>query len=145
MATWNENADPFAEAARMGALRLEQAREVRRRQAEMADPMGAAETAGIGLLGRYLRRSRLLADLTQQQLADKAGVSQSMVSRAERGLAPSMAVVRLVRMLQPLARLFPFGVCPHDHNCPWQPVKPVEESISDPTAYVEYMLKVAGR
>jgi hypothetical protein len=140
---WDETADPFAESARLGALKLAQAREMRRRQVEMADPFGPAESAGVALLGRYLRRSRLLADLTQKQLASRAGVSQSMVSRAERGQSGAMAVVRLVRMLQPLARMFPFGVCPHDHNCQWQPVKPMTE-ISDSTAYVEYMLGLGG-
>ena len=34
------------------------------------------------LLGRYLRRARLLCGKTQQRVADEAGVSQSMVSRA---------------------------------------------------------------
>jgi transcriptional regulator with XRE-family HTH domain len=128
---WNPDETPFENAARLGALELARDAERRRREREMADPMGDPETAGRSLLGRYIRRSRRLAGLTQQQLADKAGVSQSMVSRAERGLAPAMATVRLVRMVQPLARFFPFGVCPHDHNCSWQPVKPPDEPVGD--------------
>jgi transcriptional regulator with XRE-family HTH domain len=69
------------------------------------------------LIGRYVRRSRLLAQMTQQQLADQAGVSQSMVSRLERGVEPAVEAARLVQVVRPLARLFPLGACPHDHNC----------------------------
>src|SRR5438045_9774383 len=113
MIGWNDDESPSENALRLGALAIARSVERRRRELEMSRPMGDPETVGISLLGRYVRRSRLLAGLTQQQLADKAGVSQSMVSRAERGLAPAMATVRLVRMVQPLARFFPFGVCPH--------------------------------
>ena len=73
---------------------------------------GPPETAGMELLGIYLRRSRLLAEMTQVQLAKAAEVSQSTVSRAERGVAPATTVARLIRLVRPLGRLFPFGVLP---------------------------------
>jgi transcriptional regulator with XRE-family HTH domain len=144
MFRWDPNADPFADAARLGALRMARSVELRQRREEMAAADGEPETAGLALLGRYLRRSRLLAQLSQQQLADKAGVSQSMVSRVERGVAPAAGVVRLVRMVQPLARLFPFGVCPHDHSCSWQPIREVHEELTRPSEFIKYMLSVAG-
>ncbi len=78
-------------------------------------------------LGRYLRRARRYADKTQQRLANETGVSQSMVSRAERALAPSMRLERLLMLCDGLGRLFPLGTCPHDHECAWQPVKPPPE------------------
>jgi hypothetical protein len=141
MIGWNDDESPSENALRLGALAIARSVERRRREIEMSDPMGDPETAGISLLGRYIRRSRLLAGLTQQQLADKSGVSQSMVSRAERGLAPAMATVRLIRMVQPLARFFPLGVCPHDHNCSWQPVKAPDEPVGDdPSGVAAYFL-----
>jgi len=144
VSTWNETAKPADEAARQGTFLLARSVERRQREIEMASATGEPETVGIALIGRYIRRSRLLAEMTQQQLADAAGVSQSMVSRAERGIAPAMGAGRLVRLVQPLARLFPFGVCPHDHNCAWQPVKAPSDEVSDPSALIHYMLKIAG-
>jgi transcriptional regulator with XRE-family HTH domain len=143
-AEWDETKDPREEAARLGALHLGRAVELRQRQNEIASGQGPPATAGMILLGRYVRRSRLLADLSQRQLAAMAGVSQSMVSRVERGVEPAVEVARLIALVRPLARLFPFGACPHDHNCAWQPVKPVEDSISDPTRFVRKMLGLAG-
>jgi transcriptional regulator with XRE-family HTH domain len=90
-------------------------------------------------LGRYLRRSRIWADKSQQRLADEAGVSQSMVSRAERGLAPSMGLERLVNVTEQLGRIFPFGVCPHDHECSWQPIKRPEREVTSLERFIEMM------
>ena len=141
MLDWDPNANPAEEAARQGALMIARARERQRLEREMADPMGDPETVGVSLLGRYIRRSRRLTGMTQQQLADKAGVSQSMVSRIERGLEPAAPAARLIRLLQPLARFFPLGVCPHDHNCAWQPIKPPREPVSDdPSGLVRALL-----
>src|SRR5687767_13543449 len=41
-------------------------------------------------IGRYFRRSRAYAGLSQTHLASKANVTQSMVSRVERARAPGM-------------------------------------------------------
>jgi transcriptional regulator with XRE-family HTH domain len=75
-------------------------------------------------VGRYLRRARRLATMSQQRLARDANVSQSMVSRTERGFAPGMRLERFVAMCEALGRIFPLGTCPHDHECAWQPIKP---------------------
>lgn len=83
------------------------------------------------LIGRYLRRARRYSQKSQQRVADETGVTQSMVSRAERGLAPGMGFARFVSMCEALDRLFPLGTCPHEHECAWQPIKPPERQITD--------------
>jgi hypothetical protein len=42
-----------------------------------------------------------------------------------------------------MARLFPLGVCPHDHDCGWQPAR---KRGSEPLGgdLLEYLLKIAG-
>jgi transcriptional regulator with XRE-family HTH domain len=135
--------DEYSELARLGALKIARSVELRQRRNEMLSGNGPAETSGMELLGIYLRRSRLLAEMTQQQLAVAAGVSQSTVSRAERGVAPKTTVAQLIRVSRPLGRIFPFGVCPHDHRCAWQPAK-IEEVMTEPRRYIEYMLGIAG-
>ena len=81
-------------------------------------------------VGRYLRRARRLAGISQQRMARDANVSQSMVSRTERGVAPGMGLERFVAMCEALGRIFPLGTCPHDHECAWQPIKPPEHQQS---------------
>ncbi len=87
-------------------------------------------------IGRYFSLARRRAGISQQRLGTMAGVSQSMISRFERGLAPAMGVRHLVALSKVLGQLFPFGVCPHEHVCGWQPRKPPEQQIS----YVERWL-----
>lgn len=106
--------------------------------------LGLAPSPTLLLIGRYPRRGRRYAAKTQQQVADDSGVSQSMVSRAERGHAPAMRFERLVRLCRPLGRLFPFGVCPHDHECAWQPIKAPERHTTDVASFLEYLSKAAG-
>jgi DNA-binding XRE family transcriptional regulator len=90
-------------------------------------------------VGRYFRRSRAYAGLSQAQLAAKAGVSQSMVSRTERARAPAMGLERFVDMCVVLGRLFPLGACPHDHECGWQPIRPTPP-LDDTAGYIELLL-----
>jgi len=94
-------------------------------------------------IGRYFRRSRAYAGISQEQLAGKANVSQSMVSRTERARAPGMAFERFVDMSLVLGRLFPFGVCPHDHHCGWQPIQPPSPPL-DSDSFMEYLLRYSG-
>ena len=96
------------------------------------------------LLGRYLRRARLLCGKTQQRVADETGVSQSMVSRAGRAVAPGMSLDRFVAMCQALERLFPLGVCPHDHECAWQPIKRDQLDPADASKFIAYLMRIAG-
>jgi helix-turn-helix protein len=103
-----------------------------------------APDPALVLVGRYLRRARRYARKSQQRLADESGVTQSMVSRAERGLAAGMSLLRLVRMCVPLGRLFPLGDCPHDHECAWQPIRPPERQSTAVSRLVELILKTGG-
>lgn len=96
------------------------------------------------LIGRYLRRARMLVGKTQQQVADQTGASQSMVSRAERAVAPGMPLDHFVAMCQAFDRLFPLGVCPHDHECAWQPIKRDRIDPADASALIAYLMRVAG-
>jgi transcriptional regulator with XRE-family HTH domain len=72
--------------------------------------------------GRNLRRARQIAGLSQQRLADLSGVSQSVISRLERGKAPMHALERLLMIQEVLGSAFPLGECPHDHACVWQAI-----------------------
>ncbi len=71
------------------------------------------------LVGARFRHGRMRARLTQRHLADQAGVSQSVISRFERGLVSHMSAERIVRLAMALGPTFPFGACPHDHACAW--------------------------
>ena len=99
--------------------------------------------APLVYVGRYFRRSRAYAGMSQSQLAGKADVSQSMVSRVERARAPGMAVDRFVDMCLVLGRLFPFGVCPHDHRCGWQPI-PRPDPPDRARDFIEQLLRYSG-
>src|SRR5512141_462819 len=68
-------------------------------------------------IGRRFRLGRQQAGVSQRTLADRAGVSQSEISRLERGLRPGMAVYRVAAIAMALGPQFPFGICPHDHRC----------------------------
>jgi hypothetical protein len=95
------------------------------------------------VVGRYLRRSRGYAQLNQRGLAAESGMSQSTISRFESGRLPRMPVARFFDACKPLGRLFPLGVCPHDHRCAWQPVRP-PPAASEGRAYLETLLIEAG-
>ena len=101
-----------------------------------------APSPAMVVLGRYLRRARRYADISQAELARRAGVTQSMVSRAERGVAPGMRLERFVSMCVVLGRLFPLGACAHDHLCSWQPVRLQQKENRD--RYLEFLLDAAG-
>ena len=53
-------------------------------------------------LGRRLAASRELADLTQQELAERAGVTQATIARIERGRIPGFRVETLVMVAEAL-------------------------------------------
>jgi transcriptional regulator with XRE-family HTH domain len=85
----------------------------------------------LAVVGRYLRRSRRYLGMTQMQLAAQSGLSQSMISRAERGVAPAVKLERFLALCVALGRLFPLGACPHDHDCAWKPIRPVQVPTAD--------------
>ncbi|HEY7024124.1 MAG TPA: helix-turn-helix transcriptional regulator [Candidatus Limnocylindrales bacterium] len=82
----------------------------------------------FAMVGARFRNGRHQAGLSQRRLADKAGISQSVVSRFERGLVRKMSAERIVRLALALGPRFPFGCCPHDDGCPWPRVVTTERS-----------------
>ena len=70
--------------------------------------------------GRYIRRGRYYSHKSQDRLSHECGVSQSMISRAERALAPAMGIDKMVMIGEALGSSLPLGYCPHEHVCPWQ-------------------------
>jgi transcriptional regulator with XRE-family HTH domain len=59
-------------------------------------------TIDPGLLvevGRWLRRARLDAGLSQRDLERRTGIDQTRISRLERGLVPAMRVDRFARIV----------------------------------------------
>ena len=81
------------------------------------------ESPDFERIGARFRHGRHQAGLSQRRVADIAGISQSVVSRFERGLVRKMSAERIVRLAIALGPSFPFGCCPHDHECawPWDP------------------------
>jgi len=85
--------------------------------------------------GRNLKRARQIAGISQQRLADLSGVSQSVISRLERALAPRLGLERLLQLQQVLGNALPLGECPHDHMCVWRPLTPDgQRSHTEPLA-----------
>lgn len=46
-------------------------------------------------------------------------MSQSTISRLERGLVPGLATWKLVKIGFVLGVRLPLAFCPHDHDCAW--------------------------
>jgi transcriptional regulator with XRE-family HTH domain len=64
---------------------------------------GLTDDAALAELGSRLARARLARNLTQQQLADQAGVSVDTVRRLER--RQSITLTALLRLLRALGQL----------------------------------------
>ena len=77
------------------------------------------ETPGSVLIGARFRHGRQQARMSQRQVAELSGVSQSLVSRFERGRCPGMAAWRIMAIATAIGPRFPYGFCPHDHQCKW--------------------------
>jgi transcriptional regulator with XRE-family HTH domain len=96
---------------------LEQYGEDRARRNETPTP----ETIEVGMRFRHGRRQ---AGISQRRLADRSGVSQSEISRLERGMTPGMSAYRVFAIALALGDQFPFGVCPHPHRCAYRNPSP---------------------
>ena len=71
------------------------------------------------LVGARFKHGRRQAAKSQRWVADRAGISQSVVSRFERGLVSHTSAERIIRLAEALGPGFPFGFCPHNHECAW--------------------------
>jgi transcriptional regulator with XRE-family HTH domain len=89
-----------------------------------SDPPTQEPLTGLVTFGLYARRSRYFVHVSQERLSGDSGISQSMISRMERGLAPGMRMDHLVMLSEQLGRAMPLGFCPHEHRCVWQPIQP---------------------
>ena len=69
------------------------------------------------IFGARFRNARILTGWSQRDVAREAGVSQTAVSRLERGLATGMSAERVIRIAAAIPA-FPFGYCPnHKTGC----------------------------
>jgi transcriptional regulator with XRE-family HTH domain len=89
-------------------------------------------SAEMELFGARIRRGRLQAGMSQRKVAERAGVSQSEVSRLERGMGGGISSYRLVQIAMVLGPTFPFGNCPHHDSCayPFDPRTPAKNEPS---------------
>lgn len=97
---------------------------------EQADRFWGAPKPSLEIFGARIRHGRQQAGLSQRQLANRSGVSQSTISRLERGRCVGLAFIRLVAICSAMGTDFPFGSCPHDHRCRW-PSSP-SDAASEP-------------
>lgn len=79
--------------------------------------MTRADRQALQVLGAAVRIGRKRMSLSQDALAANAEVSQTAVSRLERGMVWGMAVVRFARVAWVLGPRMPLGGCPHGHRC----------------------------
>lgn len=87
-------------------------------------PYREPETPGFGKMlrrfGAELRRRRRVSGLSQGRLAELSGVSQSSISRLERGKAPYASLQLIVRLGEAMGGRMPIAYCPHKHGCVWE-------------------------
>jgi transcriptional regulator with XRE-family HTH domain len=75
-------------------------------------------------VGQRFRRGRQQAGLSQRRVAERSGISQSEISRLERGMTPGMSAYRVFAIAMALGDRFPFGICPHPHRCAYSAEAP---------------------
>lgn len=82
-------------------------------------PEGKRDASLLRRFGVEFRRCRHYFGISQTELARQSGVSQSTISRIERGRASSASLLKLVRLSEVMRSGFPLGFCPHPHYCAW--------------------------
>jgi transcriptional regulator with XRE-family HTH domain len=84
--------------------------------------------------GAELRRCRRSCGLSQDRLAELSGVSQSSISRLERGRAPYAGLHLIVRLSASMGIRMPLAFCPHEHACAWERLDGLGNPIRRPRA-----------
>ena len=85
--------------------------------------------------GDVVRQARTSTGMGQRDLAERCGVSQSTISRLERGGVARLPLVRLLSLSFALDGRVPIGACPHGHACAWprhlpeRPMLPTMEAL----------------
>jgi len=80
-------------------------------------------------VGERFRRGRRQVGLSQRRVASRSGISQSEISRFERGMTPGMSAYRVFAIALALGPRFPFGSCPHEHRCVYSVDRPGDELL----------------
>jgi transcriptional regulator with XRE-family HTH domain len=71
----------------------------------------------IAIVGRAVRIGRERAALSQRALAVRSEVSQTAISRLERGKVRGMGLVYFARVVRAQGDTMPLVGCPHGHDC----------------------------
>ncbi len=71
----------------------------------------------LAVIGQALRIARHNAGISQRRLAARTGVSQSAISRIERGSVRGIALLYFARLATTLGDAMPLVGCPHGHDC----------------------------
>ena len=71
----------------------------------------------LAVIGQAVRIARERAALSQRRLAARAHVSQSAISRMERGAVRGIGLVYFARVVDALGDAMPLVGCPHGHAC----------------------------
>jgi transcriptional regulator with XRE-family HTH domain len=71
----------------------------------------------LAVIGQALRIARHNAGISQRRLAARSGVSQSAISRIERGSVRGIALLYFARLVLTLGDAMPLVGCPHGHDC----------------------------
>jgi transcriptional regulator with XRE-family HTH domain len=81
-----------------------------------------SDTAILREIGKFIQSKRLEQNLTQEALAEKAAISRSTLSLAERG--ENIALTNLLKILRVLDALYVFGLFKSEtHISPMQLAK----------------------
>lgn len=79
--------------------------------------MDASDRRALAALGSAVRIARERSALSQRQLATRSGVSQSAISRVERGAVRGLHLRYFARVVLALGNSMALVGCPHGHDC----------------------------
>lgn len=79
--------------------------------------MTREDQEALEVIGRAIRIARVRAAMSQRRLASTSGVSQTAISRMERGLVWGMGIIYFARVARILGDALTLAGCPHGHDC----------------------------
>lgn len=82
----------------------------------MRDAVWEATDIGLALIGRWIKGQRLMLHLTQAQLAQRARLHQSTISRLETGRLRSLSISRLAEVVAGLNGAHAAALARKDHD-----------------------------
>lgn len=86
----------------------------------------------IAMLGHVVQELRQMLGLSQQTLADRAGISQGAISRLESGEHPEVPLISVARVAQALSQLAPWvdGVLPRTQSALFELARDLPPSVT---------------